>query len=73
MANIRSLDLDDDFNNIYKKYTGPFQHLLLLHKRKQRAVNGLMKVLTKKVEPHDPDVVLTDFTGPEEKLREAKF
>ncbi|GFZ19318.1 zinc knuckle (CCHC-type) family protein [Actinidia rufa] len=72
MANSPNPDMDDDFSELYKEYTGPpgsnatnVQDKEKTNKRPQAGSDG-------EEEPHDPNAVPTDFTSREAKVWEAK-
>ena len=72
MANSPDPDMDDDFSELYKEYTGPpgsnatnIQDKAKTNKRPQAGSDG-------EEEPHDPNAVPTDFTSREAKVWEAK-
>ncbi|XP_057460428.1 uncharacterized protein LOC130750930 [Actinidia eriantha] len=72
MANSPDPDMDDDFSELYKEYTGPpgsnatnVQDKAKTNNRPQAGSDG-------EEEPHDPNAVPTDFTSREAKVWEAK-
>ncbi|XP_057482902.1 uncharacterized protein LOC130769692 isoform X2 [Actinidia eriantha] len=72
MENSPNPDMDDDFSELYKEYTGPpgsnatnVQDKEKTNKRPQAGSDG-------EEEPHDPNAVPTDFTSREAKVWEAK-
>ncbi|CAK9152874.1 unnamed protein product [Ilex paraguariensis] len=72
MANEQDSDIDDDFRDLYKEYTGPprsnasnVQDTVKTNKRSHAGSD-------EEEEPRDPNAVPTDFTSREAKVWEAK-
>ncbi|KAK3000129.1 hypothetical protein RJ639_023885 [Escallonia herrerae] len=72
MENRQDRDIDDDFSELYKEYTGPPGSNATIPEdgatTKKRSRAGSLE----KEEPRDPNAVPTDFTSREAKVWEAK-
>lgn len=72
MENREGSDIDDDFSELYKEYTGP---PVLNNARAQDVPKGNKRSHAgsdEEEEPRDPNAVPTDFTSREAKVWEAK-
>ncbi|KAK9127889.1 hypothetical protein Syun_016686 [Stephania yunnanensis] len=72
MANVPSPDIDDDFSDIYKEYTGPPRSTVTNVAEKGRVNKTLQAGSDEEEEARDPNAVPTDFTSREAKVWEAK-
>ncbi|OVA16743.1 zinc finger protein [Macleaya cordata] len=67
-----SPDMDDDFNEIYKEYTGPPGLTATTGQEKPKVNKRSHASSDEEEEPRDPNAVPTDFTSREAKVWEAK-
>ncbi|XP_057964156.1 uncharacterized protein LOC131155207 [Malania oleifera] len=72
MANRSDLDIDDDFNEIYKEYTGPVGSAPANSQERVKTNKRSHAGSDEEEEPRDPNAVPTDFTSREAKVWEAK-
>ncbi|XP_010267927.1 PREDICTED: uncharacterized protein LOC104605029 isoform X2 [Nelumbo nucifera] len=72
MARTPSSDIDDDFNEIYKEYTGPPVSNATSVQDKTKGNKRPQVSSDEEEEPRDPNAVPTDFTSREAKVWEAK-
>ncbi|PIA38045.1 hypothetical protein AQUCO_02900113v1 [Aquilegia coerulea] len=72
MANIPSPDVDDDFSDIYKEYTGPPAASVTIAPEKPKGSKRSHASSDEEEEHRDPNAVPTDFTSREAKVWEAK-
>ncbi|KAL5713899.1 hypothetical protein ACHQM5_015933 [Ranunculus cassubicifolius] len=72
MANIPSPDVDDDFSDIYKEYTGPPRPSVATLPEKVKGNKRSHAGSDEEEEARDPNAVPTDFTSREAKVWEAK-
>lgn len=63
---------DDDFDDIYKEYTGPPVSTATNVPEKAKANKRSIASSDEEEEPRDPNAVPTDFTSREAKVWEAK-
>ncbi|KAJ4957071.1 hypothetical protein NE237_013854 [Protea cynaroides] len=72
MAKIATPDMDDDFNEIYKEYTGPPVSAGTTAQDKAKGNKRPHASSDEEEEHRDPNAVPTDFTSREAKVWEAK-
>lgn len=72
MATRSDQDIDDDFSEIYKEYTGPLGSTAALTQDRAKANKRSQVGSDEEEEPRDPNAVPTDFTSREAKVWEAK-
>ncbi|XP_042517978.1 uncharacterized protein LOC122091858 isoform X1 [Macadamia integrifolia] len=72
MANIPTPDTDDDFDDIYKEYTGPPVSTATTAQEKAKVNKRSHASSDDEEEQRDPNAVPTDFTSREAKVWEAK-
>ncbi|XP_057964166.1 uncharacterized protein LOC131155208 isoform X2 [Malania oleifera] len=72
MASRSDLDVDDDFSEIYKEYTGPLGSAPANSQERVKTNKRSHAGSDEEEEPHDPNAVPTDFTSREAKFWEAK-
>ncbi|KAJ4969251.1 hypothetical protein NE237_015952 [Protea cynaroides] len=72
MADIPTPDMDDDFNEIYKEYTGPPVPTATTSQEKEKGNKRSQVSSDEEEEERDPNAVPTDFTSREAKVWEAK-
>ncbi|XP_028771054.1 uncharacterized protein LOC114728331 isoform X2 [Neltuma alba] len=72
MANRPDPDIDDDFSELYKEYTGPPGTATTNTQEKTKSNKRSHAGSDEEEEPRDPNAVPTDFTSREAKVWEAK-
>ncbi|KAF8394697.1 hypothetical protein HHK36_020914 [Tetracentron sinense] len=72
MAKNPEPEIDDDFNEIYKEYTGPPRSTSINAQEKAKTNKRSQASSDEEEEPRDPNAVPTDFTSREAKVWEAK-
>lgn len=72
MEKVSTPDMDDDFNEIYKEYTGPPRLTTTTTQEKAKGNKRSHASSDEEEEPRDPNAVPTDFTSREAKVWEAK-
>lgn len=72
MATRSDQDIDDDFSEIYKEYTGPLGSNATNTQDRAKANKRSHAGSDEEEEPRDPNAVPTDFTSREAKVWEAK-
>ncbi|KAI4301532.1 hypothetical protein L6164_034801 [Bauhinia variegata] len=72
MANRSSPDIDDDFSELYKEYTGPPGSSTANTQERTKTNKRSHAGSDEEEEPRDPNAVPTDFTSREAKVWEAK-
>ncbi|KAL6968658.1 hypothetical protein U1Q18_034455 [Sarracenia purpurea var. burkii] len=72
MANSPDPDIDDDFSELYKEYTGPLGSNATNVQDKAKTSKKSHGSSDDEEEHHDPNAVPTDFTSREAKVWEAK-
>lgn len=72
MGSREELDVDDDFNEIYKAYTGPMGSNSNVPNEPERTSKRSHAGSDEEEQARDPNAVPTDFTSREAKVWEAK-
>lgn len=72
MSNRSDSDVDDDFRDLYKEYTGPPGSATVNAQDKAKTTKRPHSGSDEDDEPRDPNTVPTDFTSREAKVWEAK-
>lgn len=72
MANRPDPDIDDDFRELYKEYTGPLGSATTNTQERPKSNKRSNAGSDEEEEARDPNAVPTDFTSREAKVWEAK-